>query len=227
MKNYLKVVVKMANKVIDANEFVDLLALKSDLIFANYRELYDYYKNCSDKEFITLIHTVNNILDLERGVFAILTDDITKKLYKLINIKRFDIKTTYPDEFEFINNIIIKLNSISNMREAQKKALREDYMKYQAEKRNLTYYDYQSFLESLGVDSIVIDYFQDEDTLDEVPYEYIIGSIFYLNDVLPSFFEMDGVQEKLSLFFKEIENSGYSKIPKKEINKVKQKVFTR
>ena len=217
----------MAAKQVSLSDFVDIISLKSDLICANDKQLLDYYRDSTDIEFAYLIHTINEMLDIEKGVFAILTDEITSRLYKLINLKRFEIKDTYPEVFDLINDVVTKLNNLNSMPLSQKEGLRKGYLLYQQKTRNLTYLNYESFVESLAIDAILYDYFRDEDTIEGVPYPYIIGSMYSLKKSVPSLFEDENVIEKASELLNEMENSRQPGLSKRKINKIREKVLER
>ncbi len=215
----------MATKVIEASDFIDIMSIKSDLICADEKHLIDYYKDVSDEEYGNVINTIDRMLDLENGVFCILTNEITDKIYKLINLKRFTIAKTHPEIFDKINEIITKLNRLNALSEQQKNYFRNSYLAHQAKIRELTYINYDSFVESLGVDAILFDYFCDDDVIDDIPYEYLIGSMFYIKKSMPGFFEQDYVLEKASELLSEMEDDEQSRISKKKIEKIKQKVL--
>ena len=210
---------------ISQTDFVNVMNLKSDLICGTDRELLDYYRDTSDVEYAFLIHGINTMLDLENGVFAILTDEITSKIYKLVNLKRFEIRDTYPEIFDLINEVITKLNSLNSLPTSQKAYLRKSYLIRQQKLRNLIYLNYESFIESLGIDAILYDYFKDEDTIEGVPCSYIIGSMYFLKKSMPSLFEDENVLDKASELITEMENSGQTGISKRKFKTIRENVL--
>lgn len=212
---------------ISEDDFVNVMNLKSDLICATDGQLMDYYRDASAAEYAILIHGIDVMLDIEKGVFAILTDEITNKIYKLINLKRFEIKDTYPEIFDLINDVVTKLNNLSSLSTPQKAQLRRSYLVYQQRLRNLTYLNYESFIESLGIDAILYDYFNDEDTLEGVPYSYIIGSMYSLKTSMPMLFKNESVLDKAGELLTEMENSGQRGLSKRKIDKIRKKVLER
>lgn len=215
----------MGVKRISENDFVNVMNLKSDLICGTDKELLDYYRDTSDVEYAFLIHGINVMLDLENGVFAILTDEITSKIYKLINLKRFKIRDTYPEIFDLINEVITKLNNLDSLPTSQKAYLRKSYLIHQQKLRNLTYLNYESFVESLGIDAILYDYFHDDDTIEGVPSAYLIGSMYYLKGSMPSLFEDENVLDKASELLTEMENSGQTGISKRKFKTIRENVL--
>lgn len=225
MKKYLKKVDKMGVKEFSESDFVGIITIRSDLVCATDKELLDYYKDVSDIEYAFLMNNISNLLDIESGVFAILTDEITNKIYKLINLKRFEIRDTYPEIFDLINEIITKLNKLYSLPASQKAYLRKSYLIGQQELRNLIYLNYESFVESMGVDAILFDYFYDDDTIEGVPSAYLIGSMYFLKDAMPSLFEDENILNKASELITEIENSGQTGISKRRFKTIRKNVL--
>ena len=206
----------MGVKEVSESDFVGIITIRSDLVCATKKELLDYYKDASDIEYAFLMNNISNLLDIESGVFAILTDEITSKIYELINLKRFEIRDTYPELFDLINEVIIKLNKLNSLQTSQKADLRKSYLIHQQKLRNLTYFNYESFVESMGIDAILYDYFYGDDTIEGVPSAYLIGSMYFLKGAMPSLFEDENILDKASELITEMENSGQTGISKRK-----------
>ena len=50
----------------------------------------------------------------------------------------------------------------------------------------------------MGVDSFVIEYLEGEEIPEEIPDVYIIGSLVYLNNIMPTLFQIDEVKERVN-----------------------------
>lgn len=211
----------MEIKQMPANDFMDILELRSDLLFADEDDLIKAFSN--DEKFIELIKVVYNLVDIDNCGFAILDDEITDTIYKLINIRRHEIRKTNPETFRLINDIIIKLNEVYFKTEKEKDKLRIDYLINQANIRQISFYNLGTIIESMGVDGIVLDYINGDELEEDVPNELIIGSIVYLNSSMPELFELDEVKERIEPLINEIEKS--KTVSQKKVNNVKKKVL--
>ena len=211
----------MEIKQIPANDFMDILELRSDLLFADEDDLKKAFSN--DENFIELIKVVYNLVDIDNCGFAILDDEITNTIYKLINIRRHEIRKTNPETFRLINDIIIKLNEVYFKTEKEKDKLRIDYLINQANIRKISFYNLGTIIDSMGVDGIVLDYINGDELEEDIPNELIIGSIVYLNSSMPELFELDEVKERIEPLINEIEKS--KTVSQKKVNNVKKKVL--
>ena len=211
----------MEIKQIPANDFMDILELRSDLLFADEDDLKKAFSN--DENFIELIKVVYNLVDIDNCGFAILDDEITNTIYKLINIRRHEIRKTNPETFRLINDIIIKLNEVYFKTEKEKDKLRIDYLINQANIRKISFYNLGTIIDSMGVDGIVLDYINGDELEEDIPNELIIGSIVYLNSSMPKLFELDEVKERIEPLINEIEKS--KTVSQKKVNNVKKKVL--
>lgn len=211
----------MEIKQIPANDFMDILELRSDLLFADEEDLKKAFSN--DENFIELIKVVYNLVDIDNCGFAILDDEITNTIYKLINIRRHEIRKTNPETFRLINDIIIKLNEVYFKTEKEKDKLRIDYLINQANIRKISFYNLGTIIDSMGVDGIVLDYINGDELEEDIPNELIIGSIVYLNSSMPELFELDEVKERIEPLINEIEKS--KTVSQKKVNNVKKKVL--
>ena len=211
----------MEGKQIPANDFMDVLELRSDLLFADEDDLIKAFSN--DEKFIELIKVVYNLVDIDNCGFAILDDEITNTIYKLINIRRHEIRKTNPETFRLINDIIIKLNEVYFKTEKEKDKLRIDYLINQANIRQISFYNLGTIIDSMGVDGIVLDYINGDELEEDVPNELIVGSIVYLNSSMPEIFELDEVKERIEPLINKIDKS--KTVSQKKVENVKKKVL--
>ena len=81
----------MEEKYITAEDFMNVLELRSSLVYCSKEELIDVFKK--DEDYIILIDTLFHLIDIDNCGFAILDEEITEKIYALLNYKRFDMRT--------------------------------------------------------------------------------------------------------------------------------------
>ena len=103
----------MKNSIRIVGDVVDVLNLRSYIIFGEEDELFQLCD--TDEEFVYLLYDVVKLLSIDNGQFVLLNDDITSKVYKLINLRRFEIREKYPEEYNLANELIICLNRIKNI----------------------------------------------------------------------------------------------------------------
>ena len=210
-------------KIMDANDFIDVLELRSDLLFADEQDLEDAF---SDEEtFIKLIKVVYNLIDIDNGKFIMLDKNILKVVYNLINIKRLDIKKTNPETFNLINEIITKLNNINNLSKEEKEKMRINYLINQANLRNISFYNLDAIIDSMGIDGMVMDYIDGDELVESLPEELIVGSIIYLNTTMPDLFKDEEVKERIEQLIDIISKS--KTVSQRKIDNVKKKVLKR
>ena len=209
-------------KIMDVNDFMDVLELRSDLLYADEDDLEKAFSD--DEKFIELMKVVYNLVDIDNCGFAILDNEITKSIYKLINIRRHEIKKISPETFHLINDIINKLNEAYFKPEEEKDILRINYLINQANIRKISFGDLGDIIDSMGVDGIVLDYINGEDEIEEdIPNELIVGSIVYLNSSIPELFELDEVKERIKPLIDKIDKS--KTVSQKKVDNVKKKVL--
>ena len=213
---------KENEKIMDVNDFMDVLELRSDLLYADEEDLEKAFSD--DEKFIELIKVVYNLVDIDNCGFATLDNEITKSIYKLINIRRHEIKNISPETFRLINDIINKLNEVYFKPEEEKDILRINYLINQANIRKISFGNLGDIIDSMGVDGIVLDYINGEDEIEEdIPNELIVGSIVYLNSSIPELFELDEVKERIKPLIDKIDKS--KTVSQKKVDNVKKKVL--
>lgn len=212
-------------RLFNAKEFMDIIDLRCGLIFLESRDLLKTIEN--QESFINMIYIMNDLIDIDDGVFAILDDDLTSKIYRLINKYRFEIKDSHPEVFNLINDMIIKLNSINLKKEEEKEIIRERYLENQEKRRNLSFTNYGIFLEALGVDSFVLDYIEGEELEENLPDELIIGSLVYLINAMPGLFEIEEIKARTTELINKIGITEEKNTLPRKIEKIKQRVLKR
>ena len=215
----------MRKRQITVQDFIDLIDIKSNLIYGEENDLKDLYDD--GDIYIKTIHIIDNLLFEDDGVFAILDKDITRNLITLLNLRRFEIKDTHPEEYALINNLIIKINEVRAMPVEEQEVLRKKCINKQGRSRDLIFYDYCTFLDAMGVDAFFLDYLQGEEIPEEIPNELIIGSMVYLNNYIPGIFELEEEKEKIEELMNRIENTSNEILIKRKTELLKQKVLKR
>ena len=186
----------MEGKQIPANDFIDILELRANLVYASIEELKEIYKD--DNDYLHFLCTLYNLLDIDNCGFAILDGKITSKIYSLLSYKRFELKDTNKAAFNLINELIIELNQANALDEDSRYLFKKSYLANQEKNRCIEYEYYNELLDSMGVDSFVIEYLEGEEIPEEIPDVYIIGSLVYLNNIMPTLFQIDEVKERVN-----------------------------
>ena len=215
----------MEEKFISAQDFMDVLELRSDLVYCTADELKEAF--IEDDAYIGFIKILYQLIDIDNGGFAILDEEITNTISTLINYKRFDIREKDPETYNLINEIIIKLNDLNALTEDAKQEFINNYVINQEENRNLEFTYTYEILDSMGVDSFIIDYLEGEDLPEDIPDYYLIGSIVYLNNSMPGLFEIEEVQEKIESLLNSMTYSYYDNKLPNVVYKIKEKVLSR
>lgn len=215
----------MEEKYISAQDFMDVLELRSDLVYCTADELKEAF--IEDDAYIGFIKILYQLIDIDNGGFAILDEEITNTISTLINYKRFDIREKDPETYNLINEIIIKLNDLNALTEDAKQEFINNYVINQEENRNLEFTYTYEILDSMGVDSFIIDYLEGEDLPEDIPDYYLIGSIVYLNNSMPGLFEIEEVQEKIENLLNSMTYSYYDNKLPNVVYKIKEKVLSR
>ena len=214
----------MEGRQIPANDFMDILELRADLVYAPMDELKEAYKD--DEDYLRLLCTIYNLLDIDNCGFAILDSEITNKIYSLLNLKRFELKDTNKEAFYLINELIVKLNKANALDDDSRDLFKLGYLVNQSKNRKIKYNYFNELLDSMGVDSFLIEYFEGEEFPEEIPNAYVLGSLEYLNNTMPALFEIEEVQDKVNELLNTM-NIPNKKESKNVLQKLKERVFVR
>ena len=202
----------MEEKFISAQDFMDVLELRSDLVYCTADELKEAF--IEDDAYIGFIKILYQLIDIDNGGFAILDEEITNNISTLINYKRFDIREKDPETYNLINEIIKKLNDLNALTEDAKQEFINNYVINQEENRNLEFTYTYEILDSMGVDSFIIDYLEGEDLPEDIPS-------------MPGLFEIEEVQEKIESLLNSMTYSYYDNKLPNVVYKIKEKVLSR
>lgn len=169
----------------------------------------EYLEDIQNGKFNYLeeLHTIDNLLDFEDGCFAIITDEITDKIFRVINIKRWEMMKKSPEINAYINKIISKLNVLAKMPKEKKEKVRVDYFKYIKHKRQLNYNNYYKYVLSFAMDTITFSILDGSELNEVYDVSLIIGSINYLVDLIPDILKSDKVKKRMDEVLAQIEES--------------------
>lgn len=197
-------------KTLNLDDLIDVYSLRSELVNLTSKELEEEY---SDTEsFLNALYTTKDLLDIDNCAFAIFSEEITNKIYKLINIKRFEIKKEYPEEYRLINTLIEKLNAASRINTEDLDNQRLDYFETESINRGLIFKDYDSLLFSLGVDIFIIDYLDGQDIPIEIEPEYLLGSMLSLINNAPILFSSEENKKSIEELLNQIKEQSKHKL---------------
>ena len=214
----------MEEKEITAQDFMNVLELRSDLVYCSFDDLKEAFQD--DDVYINVMHTLYQLIDIDNGGFAIIDNEIKEKIYKLLNFKKYEIKNKNKETYNLINDTILKLNEVNALSDDVKIEFIDNYAVNQEENRGLEFRYKYELLDSMAIDSFIIDYLEGKEMPDDIPDYYIIGSIVYLNNTMPGLFEIEEVQNKIDDLLCEMSMFKREEKPSL-IEKIVQKVLKR
>ena len=190
---------------ITLEELIEILTFRTYIIFLDDEDLAEHFED--DYDYIKALRTISNLLSFEDGIFAIINDTVTDRIYRVINIKRWEIIKKYPELNDYINSIIMKINILDKMSEEEKDEEREIYFDYLEDIKSLEFDNYLEYLESFAIDVVTLNIINGEELDKEYDINLIIGSLNYLVELVPDLFKIKGVRKRLNELLDEIRKS--------------------
>ena len=190
------------SKRIKTKEMLNILAFRSAMIFSF--DMYIDEINKGNFDYLEELHTIDNLLDFEEGTFAIISDEITDRIYDVINTKRWEMMKTSPEVNNYINNIIMKLNVLDRMSEEDKDFKREDYLTYIEDVKDIEFDNYFEYLKSFSMDIITFNILNGEKINNGLDLTLLIGSINYLMKIMPTMLKIGRIKNRLNEVAEEI-----------------------
>lgn len=189
----------------ELKEYQNILNLKNHLICLSERELENIYQ---DMDFyLAFIQTVFSLIENEGGML-LLDEDYIKKVLSVLQIHRFDCPN--KEVKEDINGIIQCLNGVKAYPDSLKNGLKNAYLAYQEEQREITFNTKEAFAASLSYDAIVFNAIQKGQEEDIKHDKYYVMSLNYLLKTCPELFDekeketaievLDKFEKKAKLF---------------------------
>ena len=173
---------------------IDVLELRYYLIYGTEEQLKKEFDN--DEKYIKMIDTMDQLLDIDDCGFALIDNLITDKIFTLINHKRFEMQKTNKEVFNKINRLIQKINKKEGSIKNSKEEFILQYVAYQEQKRDTEFYTVYELLDSMGVDSLMLDYLGGCDFPEDVPNDLVESSIMSLNNDVPELFKLEDMRNR-------------------------------
>lgn len=203
----------------ELKEYQNLLNIKNHLICLSERELEKMYESMDF--YLAFIHTIFSLIENEGGVL-LLDEDYIKKVLAVLQIHRFDCP--YKEIKEDINGIIECLNGVKAYPESLKNGLKNAYLAYQEEQREITFNTKEALAASLSYDAIVFNAIQNGHEEDIKHDKYYVMSLNYLLKTCPELFEESQKETAMEALNKFEKNTKLFSFKKKYIRKAKKSV---
>lgn len=175
-------------------DYIDVLELRYYLIYGTEEELKKEFDD--NEKYIKMIDTMDQLLDIDDCGFALIDNLITDKIFTLINHKRFEMQKTNKEVFNKINRLIQKINKKEGSIKNSKEEFILQYVAYQEQKRDTEFYTVYELLDSMGVDSLMLDYLGGCDFPEDVPNDLVESSIMSLNNDVPELFKLEDMRNR-------------------------------
>lgn len=167
------------------DDYINLLALKNQLINAKLSTLMQDYKN-DYLLYLQFLESVYMLLETDSG-FLLFSEDAKEKIYSIIDIHRFD------DDKEVsacVNEIIGYLNAMNGYKPELKKLMKEQYLAYQEEIRQIRILNGDTLIQLMAYDALCLFSLNTQDELEIKPNEEysFLSSLNYLIGTCPEIF---------------------------------------
>lgn len=201
-------------------DYFSLLVFKNQLLCMSDDQLTEFYKD--ERCFLEFLDAVALISRNEPGFFVI-SDEIVRRIFMIINQHRFSCDDAVKD---YINEVVIYLNSISNLSSEMADMLFTAYKKYQEEVREGEFTSNEAFLCSLAHDAVLFGALYD-DKLDNLKDgDLSLLSLNYIVNTCPEFFEDDNIKSRaLNLLNIENKNSKIFSKRKKVVKSIRNSLI--
>ena len=167
------------------DDYINLLALKNQLINAKLNVLMkDYNENYL--LYLQFLESVYMLLETDSG-FLLFSEEAKDKIYSIIDIHRFD------DDKEVsacVNEIIGYLNAMNGYSPEMKKLMKEQYLAYQEELRQVTILNGETLIQLMAYDALCLFSLNSQDEFSIKPNEEysFLSSLNYLVGTCPEIF---------------------------------------
>lgn len=205
---------------ITIGEFINLLRLKNQLIMFSSNELVEIYEK--EEDFLCFIDTIALLTEVESS-FLLFSEAFSDKICTVLQDHRFNCSS---DIKQSINEIISYLNGLKGYSTGYINILKNSYLSYQEQLRQVKFSTTEAFLASIADDAIVISSLKDGD-LDKIEDgDYCMMSLNYFMNVCPELFENSEVFSRAnSLLDKEIKESKIFSKRKKYVKETKERLI--
>ncbi len=170
--------------------FNNILVLRNHIASCTEKELMDLYQEKGFYE--AFLNTVWALIENDSG-FLLLKDEFIQKILSVIQIHRFDSSSHVKQQ---VNETIQVINQIKNYSKSIKNTIKNNYLAYQEEQREVTFQNEESLLASLSYDAIVYSMLTNGIIPEKIHDDYFIMSLNYFIQTAPELFQEEGVKER-------------------------------
>ena len=169
----------------NVDDYINLLALKNQLINADLKTLMkDYEENYL--LYLQFLESVYMLLETDSG-FLLFSEEAKEKIYSIIDIHRFD------DDKEVsacVNELIGYLNAMNGYQPEVKKLMKEQYLAYQEEIRQIRILNGETLIQLMSYDALCLFSLNTQDEFELKPNEEysFLSSLNYLIGTCPEIF---------------------------------------
>ncbi|MBE6160943.1 MAG: hypothetical protein E7158_01805 [Firmicutes bacterium] len=179
---------------------INAITIQNQLLVLNNSFLEEFYSTEDEERIIMFIEGCNYLLKYDRAFF-LLDDDVINKVLNIISIIRFEYKEFNKD----LNQIIVEMNKLNNLKLSDKEKLINDYIEFQEENRN-SGLSIEATLCCISYDAILFSILEGG-SIDNIDNKtMLVSSINYFLNIYPDIFKNTTRKnnfEKLIHFLKE------------------------
>ena len=168
------------------DDYINLVALKNQLINAKLSVLLKDY-NDDYLLYLQFLSSVIMLLETDSG-FLLFSEEAKEKIYSIIDIHRFDDD---KEVSELVNEIIGELNAINGYPKEMKKLMKEQYLAYQEELRQVSILNGETLIQLMAYDALCLFSLNTQDEFELKPNEeyLFLSSLNYLIGTCPEIFK--------------------------------------
>ena len=170
----------------DLDDYINLLALKNQLINADLKTLMKDYQ----EDYILYLQFLSSVIMLintDSG-FLLFSEAAREKIYSIIDIHRFDDD---KEVSSLINDIIGELNAINGYPQEIRKLMEAQYLAYQEEIRNVRILNGETLIQLMSYDALCLFSLNTKEELklkENEEYSFL-SSLNYLINTCPELFD--------------------------------------
>ena len=168
------------------DDYINLVALKNQLINAKLSVLLKDY-NEDYLLYLQFLSSVIMLLENDSG-FLLFSEEAKDKIYSIIDIHRFDDD---KDISALVNEIIGELNAINGYPKEMKKLMKEQYLAYQEELRQVSILNGETLIQLMAYDALCLFSLNTKEELklkENEEYSFL-SSLNYLINTCPELFD--------------------------------------
>lgn len=180
-------------------EFNNIITLRNHLCRFPLKKLMEIYQDKS--KYISFVDAVALLMNCD-SAFLLFSDEFLEKILSVLQIHRFDFEE--HEVGDCINGIISYINDVKTYPQELKNQLKNGYLAYQEDLREVTFKTTLELLSSISFDAFVFACLRD-DQMDRIQDDkYFLMSFNYLMKSVPEFFQDPEVCKRASLMIDRI-----------------------